>query len=281
MSCNCKVESCCNPVGITATLSNGLLPTLEICKTLKCKCTQIVPDGRIFSDNDDKEKCKQYCESNGLAFYVHCPLWCNLSLNVNVDEKNTVNKSKGVVMSQLYQISDMPAACVLHIGTGGTIENVANTINSMDIKPGTHIDFPKQLLLEVSAGQGGQLGSNWDEIRKLYEAIDKPVGICLDSQHLFGSGMCDWKDAESVVKLFDTAQEVSKGIQLFHLNDSKVDYGSKVDRHFSLGRGKIWYKNKESLKALLERCNEDKINLVLETGDTQLRDLKTVEELMK
>jgi endonuclease IV len=283
MSCSCtNKNNCCNPVGITASLANGLLDSLEVCKTLKCKCTQIVPDSRIFSaENYEVEKTKtlEFLTANNLAFYVHCPIWCNLSLSPIQDEKSIVNKSKGIVQSQLNQISDLPAACVLHIGTGGTINNVADKINSMTINEGKY--FKKQLLMEVSAGQGDQLGSNWEEIRKLYEAINKPVGLCFDTQHGFGSGLTDWSNCESVVKLFDTAEEVSGGIQLFHLNDSKVDYKSNIDRHAGLGKGKIWYKNKESLKCLLERCKDDNINCVLETGDSQIKDLKLVDELLK
>lgn len=277
----CNARSCCNPVGITSTLANGLLPTLEICTTLKCKCTQVVPDGRLFASDAERDKCRAYCDRHNLAFYVHCPLWANLAVPSESDEKHIVSKSRGVVGSQLSQIADMPAACVLHIGNNGSIANVADQINSMNILPGTHIDYPKQLLLEVSAGSGGQLGSNWNEIRQLFEAIDKPVGLCLDTQHAYASGMTDWSGTESVVKLFDLAAESSGGIQLFHLNDSKVDYRSNVDRHMGLGRGKIWYKNKDSLQALLERCRDNNINMVLETGDSQIKDLGVVQGLLK
>jgi deoxyribonuclease IV len=285
MSCSCTNPiSCCSSVGITGSLANGLIDSLEVCKTLKCRCVQIVPDSRIFPvENYDIEKAKalDFLTSNNISFYVHCPIWCNLSLSPAQDEKSIVNKSKGIVQSQLNQISNLPAACVLHIGTGGTIENVADKINNMNINEGKSENFSKQLLMEISSGQGAQLGSNWEEIRKLYEAVDKPIGLCFDTQHGFGSGMIDWANCESVVKLFDTANEVSGGIQLFHLNDSKVDFKSNVDRHAGLGKGKIWYKNKESLKCLLERCREEGINMVLETGDSQLKDLKLVDELLE
>lgn len=284
MSCDCTETGCCSNVGITSTLVGGLINSLEICKTLKCKCCQITPDSKIFSaENFAKERLDalNFLTNNKLSFYIHCPLWCNLSIDADKDEKNTVAKSKGIVGSQLAQIADLPAACVLHVGTGGTIENVADRINSMSFVEGKYPKFEKQLLLEVAAGQGGQLGDNWNDIHKLFEAVDKPIGLCIDTQHIFGAGMTDWNGAESVVKLFDLAEENAKGIGLFHLNDSKVDFNSHVDRHASIGNGKIWYKNKESLKALLQRCEENDTNLVLETGGSQIKDIKFIKELMK
>lgn len=264
----------CNSVGITASLSNGILNTLEMCKSLNCKCCQISLDNKLFNSELEKEKTLQYMLQNGLYFYIHTPVWCNLSLDAKVDEKNISNKSKGIVQSQLNQVLDLPSACVLHIGTGGSIQNVADKINSMNIVENKYVKNP--LLMEISAGQGGQLGNDWDQIRSLFEAIDKPVGLCLDTQHAFGAGLTDWNETDSVVKLFDMAQTYSNGIGLIHLNDSKVDYKSNIDRHAGLGKGKIWYKNKDSLKELIQRCDEDDINLVLET-DSQLKDLKLIE----
>jgi endonuclease IV len=283
MSCDCDTNlSCCKSVGITSSLSNGVIGALEVCKTLKCKCVQIVPEIHVF-DPQKKEAQRaetlKFCVANNLSYYSHLPIWLNVAPDSKSDINNIVNKSKGIITSQLTEILDLPAACILHIGNNGTIENVAERLNSMNIAEGKYMKKP--LLLEGSAGTGHQLGSNWDEIRKLFETIDKPVGFCGDSQHLFASGMCDWKDSESVVKLFDKIEESSKGIGLIHLNDSKVDFKSLVDRHASIKFGKIWYKSQESLITLLARCRDDNINMVLETGDNQLKDLKTIDKLME
>lgn len=283
MSSHCQT---CSNLGITGSLINGVISSLEICKTLNCKCSQFVPEGRIF----EKEKFEQehaktlnYLRENNLCFYIHTPIWSDLSIPEVNDEKFIVNKTRGVVQSELYQILDLPAAAVLHIGKGGpgsTIQNVADRLNSMSIEKGKYPGFDKQLLLEISAGQGGQLGDNWDEVRRLFEAVDKPIGLCVDTQHAFASKMTDWDGPESVVKLFDQAEEASGGIQLFHLNDSKTEYGSNIDRHFALGKGYIWKKDQSSLTALLERCKTDNINLVLETGNSQLKDLVYANNLL-
>jgi deoxyribonuclease-4 len=283
MSCDCKEKNCCSNVGTTGALVNGLINSLELCKTLKCKCIQFVPDTKLFNSANpegEKRKTLEYLQENKLSFYIHCPLFCNLALSLEDDVKNIVNKSKGVISSELFQIADLPAACILHIGTGGSIANVANRLNSMEINEGKYPGFQKQLLLEVAAGQGGQLGDNWNDIRKLFEAVDKPIGLCVDTQHAFASKMVSFENHESVVKLFENAEDSAKNIGVFHLNDSFVKYGSNVDRHAGLGKGFIWKENKESLKSLLEICNEKDINLVLETSNSQLKDLELVKKLM-
>ena len=102
------------------------------------------------------------------------------------------------------------------------------------------------------------------------------MGICYDTQHGFGAGMCDYQGHESIVKLFDNLEECAN-VRAIHLNDSKVEYNSLVDRHAGIGKGHIWSKNDESLKSLLQRIVESEIPTVLETGSSQLNDIKKIQ----
>jgi deoxyribonuclease IV len=98
-----------------------------------------------------------------------------------------------------------------------------------------------QILLENTAGQGSCIGSQFVELRQILNSCaDLPVGVCLDTAHLFATG-CDIRTAAG---LDATLNEIDRVIGLdrvpvIHTNDSKVALGSRVDRHEHIGKGKI------------------------------------------
>lgn len=98
------------------------------------------------------------------------------------------------------------------------------------------------ILLENSAGQGHGIGRNIVELFEIYQGIEnhERVSLCLDTAHLFASGY-DIRAREvwdALIREVDGRFGPHK-IGLFHLNDSKTDLGSKADRHWHIGTGKI------------------------------------------
>lgn len=243
----------------------------SITKTIKsqpCGCCQLFLTERSYQLNripvEEEESACKYCLDNDVCCYVHCPYIINLASS----DSAIANRGVASVKKHLEVVKNFPCSCVLHIGAKGTVETVAQRINDMNIETGKYKRNQRPLLLEVSAGQGTSLGKNETEIRKLFEAIDRPedrVGLCLDTQHLFASGMCDFQNHESVVKVFEQMTDAvgTSGINLIHLNDSEVEFGSKKDRHTGLGIGHIWHRDFSSLCSLIGICRD--IDLVLET----------------
>jgi apurinic endonuclease APN1 len=93
-----------------------------------------------------------------------------------------------------------------------------------------------KLFLENCAGQGGTIGDEFEELRELIKGLedDSKIGVCLDTQHSFASGY----DLDTVLDKFDKIVGL-KYLGVIHVNDSKTDFGSRVDRHENLGEGKI------------------------------------------
>ncbi len=271
--------------GIELDIRGTLLNTLNHVSRQGAPCVQIYLNDKdnTFNlykfSNEDLRNCKDFCLKKDLNFYVHCPLMSNLALD-------SCSRVQGIVQRELDTIKDLPASCVLHVGkalelsSAQGLENVAARINELQFQTGKHDRNRYPLLLECAAGQGTELGKDWDQLRKLYEALDmSKVGLCLDTQHLFASGMSDFSNAESIVKLFDHAEDItSRKPSLIHVNDSKKIYGSRVDRHEDIGKGYIWIKEQESLIELMRRCTEDQIDMILETGN-QYADLKFMNSL--
>ena len=96
------------------------------------------------------------------------------------------------------------------------------------------------LLMENSAGAGGTIGRSIDELATIFERLGRParLGICLDSCHLYVSGV----DVTDPAALDACLDEVDASIGLdrlraLHVNDSKSPLGSNSDRHENIGEG--------------------------------------------
>lgn len=101
---------------------------------------------------------------------------------------------------------------------------------------------PTRLLIEITAGQGTNVGYSFEHLGYLVKKVHKkiPIGICIDTCHCFAAGY----DIRSAKGWNKTLKEFDKIIGLpylfaFHANDSLFDLGSRKDRHANLGKGKI------------------------------------------
>jgi len=99
-----------------------------------------------------------------------------------------------------------------------------------------------KVLLETTAGQGTGLGSSFEELAFVLQSSKYPelLGVCVDTCHIFAAGY-ELRTEEGYSATI-TALEKAVGIDnvlFFHLNDSKKDLGSKVDRHEHIGKGAI------------------------------------------
>ena len=125
------------------------------------------------------------------------------------------------------------------------------------------------LLMENSAGAGGTIGRSIDELATIYERLDghPRLGVCLDSCHLYVSGI-DVTDRAVLDALLD---EVDSTIGLdrlraLHVNDSAAPLGSNRDRHENIGEGLLGedlgvflgHPSLQGLPAVLETAGPDK-----------------------
>lgn len=196
--------------------------------------------------------------------YIHCPYKALLSSG-NRDAYSQVR-------SILNTIELSPSSAVIHLG----YRNETNLVDKIDrLQTERHIRTqPNQvahLLLEVSAGRTGELGASRHSIRHIVEQIDntKNIGLCLDTAHLFASGVSHLQEHESVVKVFERYNDIMK-IGLVHLNDSLYEFGSFKDRHAPIGTSHIWGKKehrKDGLTSVLSICKDMGIDIICETKD--------------
>jgi deoxyribonuclease-4 len=125
-------------------------------------------------------------------------------------------------------------------------------------------------VIENTAGQGSHLGYSFEQIARIMEGVgDRTrVGVCIDTCHAFTAGY-DLRTRETFEETFDhfgklIGFEYLKGM---HLNDSKKELGSRVDRHDSLGKG---FLGLDPFRWIMSDERFDGIPLVLETPDDTL-----------
>ncbi len=128
-----------------------------------------------------------------------------------------------------------------HLGAGEE-EGLRRIVAGLDEVVRSTKGAKVRIALENTAGQGSCLGNQIEHLAAIYDAAQTParLGVCIDTCHLFAAGYdiragAGW---DKVMKQFDSLIG-RKEILAFHLNDSKADLGSRVDRHADIGKGKI------------------------------------------
>jgi len=126
------------------------------------------------------------------------------------------------------------------------------------------------LVVENTAGSGGNLGSTFEELRIIRDGIDDKsrVGFCIDTMHAFAAGF-DLRTRDGFLKMMDHFGKTlgMKHLRGMHLNDSKVGFNSHVDRHESLGIGLLGI---EVFKCIMTDKRFENIPLVLETPNEEI-----------
>jgi deoxyribonuclease-4 len=98
-----------------------------------------------------------------------------------------------------------------------------------------------RILVENTSGMGSAIGARFEELRAILEqTADLPMGVCLDTAHVLEAGydITTTEGLELTIAAVDRTVGL-KRVYVLHINDSKTQLGSRVDRHEHIGRGKI------------------------------------------
>jgi len=139
------------------------------------------------------------------------------------------------------------------------------------------------LLLENGAGAGDTVGSGFEELAEVLAAAEErgvqlPLGICLDTAHMWGAGydLTSGAAARRVLEEFDRTVGIDR-LHLIHLNDSPLERGAKRDKHEHIGCGLIPV---EGLEAIARHPKLREVAMILETpGSTEPSDARRMADL--
>jgi len=131
-----------------------------------------------------------------------------------------------------------PGAYTAGTETGG----VRRIIRALDEIHGQTRRTRANCLLETTAGQGTSLGWRFEQLATILDGVKDPdrLGICFDTCHVFAAGypMSTQKEYKATISALGATLGLER-IKALHLNDSRRELGSRVDRHAHIGRGQM------------------------------------------
>jgi len=209
-------------------------------------------------------------------------------INLGSKSDETVEKSTISLAQELQRCEQLKIPyLVLHPGTARyedeerSLQFVAQQIDVAITTSKTHTVI---LLLETMAGQGKTIGHTFRQLATIIQHAHHKsrIGVCFDTCHAFVAGY-DFHTPELYKKMwheFDTTIGLEK-LKAFHINDSKKELGSKVDRHEEIGLGKIPLSAFELILKDLKFKNIPKIIETPEGSNKVEHDKKNLEVLRK
>lgn len=165
----------------------------------------------------------------------------------------------------LKKLNFHPGAHLNEVSVDECISIIATSINMALEKTNGVI-----AVIENTAGQGSAIGYRFEEIAQIIDQVEDKsrVGVCLDTAHTLAAGY-EIRTRETFDETFKKFDEIVgfKYLQGMHINDSKKEVGTRVDRHDSLGKGVM---GMDVFSFIMNDSRFDNIPLILETPDESL-----------
>ncbi len=172
-------------------------------------------------------------------------------INLASDQPDLLQRSVDCLAANLAVSTGMGASgLVLHVGShkgsgfADCLPQVVDALGGVLERFDGRSPGACPILLENAAGTGGTVGRSFEELAAILDAaggaLAPRLGVCLDTQHLWASGIgyASVEEADDVVAHFDAVIGLDR-LRCLHLNDSKVELGANRDRHANVGEGTI------------------------------------------
>ena len=194
-------------------------------------------------------------------------------INLGSPDEETLQKSRAAFLDEMRRAQQLgltmlnfhPGSHLNKISEEECLDQIAREVNAALTQTEGVI-----AVIENTAGQGTNLGWKFEHIARIIEGIDDKsrVGVCIDTCHTLAAGY-DLSNEMGYQFCFDDFESIigMKYLRAIHLNDSKKDAGSHVDRHETLGNG---YLGQDFFVRFMHDSRFDNIPIILETPDPVL-----------
>ncbi len=276
-------------IGIHLSIAGGMHRAIEKAHALRVQAVQ------VFLKNSNRWEARPYTGEEIAAFrrtagshpeiipYAHAGYLINLAGTGDVHAKSLTAMADELIRAELMGIDYV----VVHPGSHGArgleegIRRVADSLDRVLERTGK-----TNILLETTAGQGSSIGHRFEQLAAIIAASSFPgrIGVCLDTCHIFAAGydISSQERYDEVIADFDAIIGLER-LKLIHLNDSKRECGSRVDRHEHIGKGQI---GRGGFRLLLHDRRLADVPMILETpkfndDEWDRMNLATLRRLMK
>lgn len=207
-------------------------------------------------------------------------------INLGHPEEEALQKSRAAFLDEMLRCEQLglnsynfhPGSHLHKMDVDACLDRIAESINfALDKTKGV------TAVIENTAGQGTNLGHTFEQIAHIIDKVEDKsrVGVCIDTAHALAAGY-EIRTREGFDETFDNFNKIV-GIEYLkgmHINDSKKEVGTRVDRHDSLGKGVM---SMDLFSFIMNDSRFDNMPLILETPDTDIwaEEIKMLYSLQK
>ena len=191
-------------------------------------------------------------------------------INLGSPDEETLNKSRAAFLDEMQRAEQLgltmlnfhPGSHLSKISEEACLDQIAHEVNgALAQTQGV------TAVIENTAGQGSNLGWRFEHLARIIAGIDDKsrVGVCIDTCHTLAAGY-DISSEKGYAECFEAFDRIVglQYLRAIHLNDSKKDTGSHVDRHEVLGEG---FLGKDFFPRFMHDPRFDDMPIILETPD--------------
>jgi deoxyribonuclease-4 len=235
-------------IGAHMSIAGGVAEALNRGKAAGCECVQIFTKSsrqwvsRPYT-KDEIEAFKLTLGESGVRMVVAHDSYL---LNLGAPDDKLRKRSVAGLIDELERCETLGVPYLIahpgaHVGSGEEA-GIAAIARSIDEAHKSCAGFRTAIALEITAGQGSNLGYRFEQMEQIFDAVkeNERLRLCFDTEHAFAAGY-DLRDAEGYERTFGELDEKVglKRLVAFHVNDSLKPFHSRVDRHQHIGKGYI------------------------------------------
>ena len=233
-------------LGAHMSIGGGVGEALLRGQSVGCECIQIFTKSarqwasKPYSDEEVKVFRQRQAEAGIEVVVAHD----SYLLNLGAPDERLRQRSIGGFIDELERCEMLGIPYLIahpgsHVGSGEET-GIKTIARSIDEAHQLCSGYKVRVALELTAGQGTNLGCNFEQMRRIFDSVKRSelMRLCFDTEHAFAAGY-DLRTQEGYDQTFG---ELGDSIGLdrlaaFHLNDSKKPFNSRVDRHEHIGKG--------------------------------------------
>jgi len=237
----------------------------------------------LFTKNQRQWKAKPLSDKNIRLFRENCEKagytpehvlpHDSYLINLGHPEKEGLAKSRAAFLDECQRCEQLGLK-YLNFHPGSHLRKISEDDCLQRISESINITLTQTrsvtAVIENTAGQGSNVGYCFEHLAAIIDAVEDKsrVGVCLDTCHTYASGydIKTRKGYEETLSTFDSVVGF-KYLKGMHINDSKKDYASRVDRHESIGKGTLGL---EPFRFVMADPRLEEIPLILETPNDSL-----------
>lgn len=235
-------------MGAHMSIAGGVDKALLEGKKVDCEAIQIFTKSsrqwaaHPYSKEEIENFCRNQKDSGITTVVAHDSYLLNLgSPDAGLRKRSVRGFIDEMERCETLKIPYLIAHPGAHMGAGEEA-GIKTIARSLDETHAACKGYNVTVALEITAGQGSNLGYRFDQIRKMIDAAQESdrLKVCFDTEHAFAAGY-DLRTKEGYERTFGEFDKTIglERIAAFHLNDSKKEFHSRVDRHEHIGKGHI------------------------------------------